>query len=81
MNLNGKTKDREAADKHNGEKQTARNDLVRGFSLSRVSKWVSQLAKDNISKMNSNDLVDNLNAIRTVSVKVQAFVYIFNITW
>jgi len=75
MYLNGSAKDRADRDKHAGDKATARNDLVRGFSLDKVSKWVSHLAKDKISKMNANEIVDNLNNIRTVAVQVQTFIH------
>lgn len=39
-----------------------------------VNKWVKTMTHDNISQMNSNDIVDNLNNIRTVSIQVQTFV-------
>jgi hypothetical protein len=75
LNLNKSAKERAALDKQNTQKASARNDLVRGFSLDGVNKWVRTLAKDNITQMNSNDIVDNLNNIRTISVKVQTFIH------
>jgi hypothetical protein len=75
LNLNKSAKDRAALDKQNAQKDTARNDLVRGFSLDGVNKWVRTLSKDNITQMNSNEIVDNLNNIRTVAVKVQTNIH------
>lgn len=82
MNLNKSAKERvinffiikARLDKHNEDKQHSRNDLVRQFSLDRVNKWVNHLQHDDISHMNSNDISENLNSIRTVAVQVQSFV-------
>jgi hypothetical protein len=55
-------------------KISARNDLIRDFTLEGVSTWVDKISKDNINQLNGNEIMDNINSIKSMSIQTQSFV-------
>jgi len=72
INLNKDTRQQKAAAL---EKIIARNDLIRDFSLERVSTWVDKVSKDNINQLNANEIMDNINSIKSLSIQTQTFIH------
>jgi len=58
-----------------GQKQGLRNDLTRGFSLKRLSKWVDHLSKEKVSGMSNDAEIGNLQNIKTMSINMQTYIH------
>jgi len=72
INLNKDTRQQKAAAM---ELVSARNDLIRDFSLDKVSTWVDKVSKDNINQLNANEIMDNINSIKSLSIQTQTFIH------
>jgi hypothetical protein len=58
-----------------GTKQGERNNLIRGFSLEKLEKWVKKLVKENPSKMSKTTEIANLNDIKVFSIEIQKYIH------
>ena len=54
----------------------ARSDLIRGFSLKGLSKWLKGAKAVNLDKVTDNVIIENLGEMRTLSISLQQHVII-----
>jgi hypothetical protein len=52
----------------------ARSDLIRGFSLKGLKKWLKGVKSVNLDKVTDNVIVGNLGEMRTLSIALQQHV-------
>lgn len=58
-----------------GTKQGERNNLIRGFSLEKLEKWVQKLIKENPKGMAKTQQIANLNDIKVFSIEIQKYIH------
>jgi len=58
-----------------GTKQGERNNLIRGFTLEKLEKWVKKLMKENPKGMPKTQEIANLNDIKVFSIEIQKYIH------
>jgi len=53
----------------------ARGDLIRGFSLKKLQKWLKGVKSVNLDKVTDNVIVGNLGELRTLSIALQQHIH------
>jgi len=53
----------------------ARSDLIRGFSLKKLKKWLKGVSSVNLDKVTDNVIIGNLGEMRTLSIALQQYIH------